>query len=1171
MPAFLEKLRRGGWVILLGAVLVAALVWFGGPYLGIAGRQPLTAVSARLVLLLVLAALVMAVWLLRRVLLQRRARRMAAALDDDDRVQRVAGERRQLESRFQEALQMLRQRRGTHLYSLPWYAVIGPPGSGKTTLLQHSGLHFPLAGRFGNESVRGVGGTRQCDWWFTDEAVFLDTAGRYTTQDSDRTVDAGGWQDFLRLLRRHRPRRPLNGVIVTMSLSDLLTLDPAERQQHAQAIRRRLDELHDQLHLRVPVYLVLTKCDLLAGFSEFFDDLDGDQRAQVWGVSFPLQKSLDGTAPAMLAGEFARLLDRLNARVLQRLHDEREGNRRAAVLAFPPQFAAAADIARQFVTAVFSGQAVAPAPLLRGVYLTSGTQEGTPIDRMLGAVARSFGLDAQRAPAPTAQPRTYFVQTLLRSVVLGESGLAGFNPRHQRRRILLHAAACAGVVLVAGLWVAAMSASYHGNAGYLAQVRQALQERPETPDPSQGSDLRDYYARAMHRLQATEAVARVAAPAGKPAWSQRWGLDQRGAIGREMAQARVRELNALLVPGLSAQLRRGLQHAAGEPQALYYYLKGYLMLGQTAHLQPEELRALVALDAQRLFEGDPVLVKALDGQLAALVERPGQLRAISPEPLLVEQARNTLRSANLATLVYSDLKLGAHALPAPALRLDRALGLLADVFQRRSGTALSAPWPALYTQPVFAELAGSGIDAAVERFVADDWVLGRQRMDAMARARLSNEVLRLYEQDYIRAWDGLLADLQLAPDSAPDAASSTLSRISGPSSPLRLLLALVREQTQDLTRAAPAGAGAKAVAAAADKGTAAAGALAAQAAGRVPAGNAALKAALAPGAGEVARIEPGVAVSEHFAALSQLCAGAPGATPLDAVLVTFEQLGRQLLSPPAGSQPAAASEALLLARQQAAQLPPPVSGWLLALSGQGSAQLSRQNQAALDDTVARSVSQVCAEFVRGRYPFDPTASAEIPVQNFAELFGYGGRFDVLYQQALEPLLDTAGPRWQWKDPANAAADPALPARMQLADAIKHRYFRNGAQPEVGFTVLAPELGDGVARLSIDIDGQHYDYQEGAPPNMPMKWPGPTPGRVTIAAFDAAGKRLGGVAYLGDWALFRALQAGRLQLQSDLRYVASFDLEGVSARLPLQAANLRHPFGDTDVSRFRCGS
>jgi type VI secretion system protein ImpL len=1172
MSAFMEKLRRGGWVVLLGALLVVALVWFGGPYLGIAGRQPLAGVMARVVTVLALALLVVAVYVARRALAQRRARRMAAALDDDDRVQRAAGERRQLESRFQEALQMLRQRRGANLYSLPWYAVIGPPGSGKTTLLQHSGLHFPLAGRFGNESVRGVGGTRQCDWWFTDEAVFLDTAGRYTTQDSDRMVDAGGWQDFLRLLRKHRPRRPLNGVVVTMSLSDLLTLDPGERLEHAQAIRRRLDELHNQLHLQVPVYLVLTKCDLLAGFSEFFDDLDGDQRAQVWGVSFPLEKSLDGSAPAALAGEFARLLDRLNARVLQRLHDEREGSRRAAVLAFPPQFAAAAETARQFTSAVFSGQSLAPAPLLRGVYLTSGTQEGTPIDRMLGAVARSFGLDAQQTPAPTAQPKTYFVQTLLRSVVLSESGLAGFNPRHQRRRTLLHAAACVAVALVAGVWVAAMFGSYHGNAAYLAQVEQALEARPHTEDPSQGNDLREYYARAIQRLQATEAVAKVAAPAASVPWSQRWGLYQGNAIGAEMEQARTRELNALLVPGLAAQLRRGLQQSATEPQALYYYLKGYLMLGETQHLQADDLRALVELDAQRLFDGDPVLVKALDAQLARLVDRPGQLRAISPEPLLVEQARNTLRSANLATLVYSNLKLGARAMPGAPLRLDRALGLLADVFQRRSGTALSTPWPALYTQPVFAELAASGIDEAVERFVSDDWVLGRQRMDAMVRARLSNEVLRLYEQDYIRAWDGLLADLQLAPDADPDGASSTLAKISGPSSPLRLLLGLVREQTQDLTRAPPASAADKAAGVAADKGEAAAGKLAAQAAGRVPGGNAALKAALAPAADQLPAVEPGAAISEHFAALNQLCAGAPGSTPLDAVLATFDQLGRQLLAPAPGTAAVASNEALLLARQQAAQLPPPVSGWLLALSGQGSAQLNRQSQAALDDKVARSISQVCAEFVRGRYPFDPAATAEIPVQNFAELFGYGGRFDALYQQALEPLLDTAGQRWQWKDPTTvAAADPALPARMQLADAIKHKYFRNGAQPEVGFTVFAPVLAEGVARLAIDIDGQHYDYQEGAPPNMPMKWPGPTPGRVTIAAFDAAGKRLGGVAYLGDWALFRALQAGKLALQSDLRYVATFDLEGIPAQLPLQASNLRHPFGDTDVARFRCGS
>ena len=55
-------------------------------------------------------------------------------------------------------------------------------------------LDFPLAEHFGQQSLSGIGGTRNCDWWFTDEAVFLDTAGRYLTQDSDATADSAAWQ-----------------------------------------------------------------------------------------------------------------------------------------------------------------------------------------------------------------------------------------------------------------------------------------------------------------------------------------------------------------------------------------------------------------------------------------------------------------------------------------------------------------------------------------------------------------------------------------------------------------------------------------------------------------------------------------------------------------------------------------------------------------------------------------------------------------------------------------------------------------------------------------------------------------------------------------------------------------------------------------------------------------
>jgi type VI secretion system protein ImpL len=104
---------------------------------------------------------------------------------------------------------------GRWIYQLPWYLIIGPPGCGKTTALSNSGLRFPLADQVGKAAVQGVGGTRNCDWWFAEDAVLLDTAGRYTTQDSYQQVDSAAWQGFLGMLKKHRPRRPINGVLVS--------------------------------------------------------------------------------------------------------------------------------------------------------------------------------------------------------------------------------------------------------------------------------------------------------------------------------------------------------------------------------------------------------------------------------------------------------------------------------------------------------------------------------------------------------------------------------------------------------------------------------------------------------------------------------------------------------------------------------------------------------------------------------------------------------------------------------------------------------------------------------------------------------------------------------------------------------------------------------------------
>ena len=329
------------------------------------------------------------------------------------------------------ALTLLKKASGSrgYLYEQPWYAIIGPPGAGKTTALLNAGLIFPLAAEMGQSAVAGVGGTRMCDWWFTENAVLIDTAGRYTTQDSDAAVDKAGWHAFLGLLKRTRARQPLNGVLVAIALSDIAAApqrrtpgacarDPASREGAVRPAWRAgagLCAVHQGRPDR-RLHRVLRRPGPRAARPGLGHHLPAEQ------VGSRHRRRRSPTS-------FSLLVERLNQRLLDRLQAERSPDRRTLIAGFPAQVASLAAPLAEFLTEAFGGSRLDPAPLLRGVYLTSGTQEGTPIDRLTGAMARSFGIDAQRAPSlRPEQGRSYFLTRLLKEVIFGEATLVSRDP-----------------------------------------------------------------------------------------------------------------------------------------------------------------------------------------------------------------------------------------------------------------------------------------------------------------------------------------------------------------------------------------------------------------------------------------------------------------------------------------------------------------------------------------------------------------------------------------------------------------------------------------------------------------------------------------------------------------------------------------------------------------------
>jgi len=179
---------------------------------------------------------------------------------------------RQLQEKIQEAVQTLakspdlRKKRVLPLYAVPWYLCIGASQSGKTTLLRRVATSFAPFARPPSDTASP---TQNCDWWFFNTAIILDTAGHYALPKNE--VEHSRWYRFLRLLRAQRALQPINGLIIALAVDTLASKRQEEVRLEAAEFRKRIDEAIRELGIAFPVYLLITRCDILEGFTEFFE------------------------------------------------------------------------------------------------------------------------------------------------------------------------------------------------------------------------------------------------------------------------------------------------------------------------------------------------------------------------------------------------------------------------------------------------------------------------------------------------------------------------------------------------------------------------------------------------------------------------------------------------------------------------------------------------------------------------------------------------------------------------------------------------------------------------------------------------------------------------------------------------------------------------------------
>ena len=1157
----LSFLKSRAFMILLGLTLLALFIWYAGPYFAFADYRPLESATARLIAIAVVVVLWCASVVLKRLRANRASDKLVAAVVKQASADqgRPSADAVQLRERFEEAVATLKQKRrsGHSLYDLPWYVIIGAPGSGKTTALVNSGLHFPLEQRTGRGALRGVGGTRNCDWWFTDEAVFLDTAGRYTTQDSDSAADSEGWSEFLALLRKYRARRPVNGIILTISAQDLMTAGHAGQEAHVSAARRRLNELNRELRIQLPVYLMVTKCDLVAGFTEYFDDQEQEGRAQVWGVTFPYEHTVKGEAAQSFPAEFDALIARLNARLFGRLEEDRDVRRRAKIFGFPQQMAAVRDALSQFVTDVFGSTRFDQQVLLRGVYFTSGTQEGTPIDRLLGALGRRFSVAPDAVVPQAGRGKAYFIERLLKDVLLAESGLAGVNRRFEVQMAAAQVGLYAAMATLAVVGIVLWTVSYSRNRAYIDGVATDVSRLREVPPVAADSSL----DAALPRLDAVRAVVDSASrySDGAP-WPMRWGLYQGNSLRDAARDAYARELDGAMLPHVAERFKQRMIESAAEPEPLYEYLRGYLMLGYPEHLNKPQLSALADSEWQSTYAADPDRAATVTKHFRNLLEYEDSLRPIALDEAIVTQARSTLRQASQAGLVYRAVKNYYANDATRALRLDLVAGLGAErVLRRKSRVSLAEPVPSVYTKPVFEEITDKGTDAIVKQLTDEYWVWGDTRPSITGSAKLTADFLDIYEKDYIAAWDRIVNDIQSTPVSSLSQTKDALAILSGPTSPLRGLLKAVDDNTYIVKPPDPAKPGII-------------GGIGSRIGGALERGRARLG---------VPTVVPGAQITAHFEPIHRLLAGDKGSAPIDAILNKLRELQQKVeplgaLGGPDVKDPQAIAgigETANALKRDAVTLPPGIGSVVTQVANGATAAVRGDLSITLESRYQQDVVKECTAIVASRFPFVAGSPTDVPLADFGRLLGYNGVYDTFFKTELASLVDTSRSPWAWRRDASGAAvggSVSMLRQFEAADRIRTMFFRSGSQdPEVRFSIAAVDLDAGAVRFTLDVDGQAFDYRHGPVIAKPMTWPGPNPGRA-IATFE---ERTGGrpnIAAEGPWAWFRLIDQAQVQRETDAVYVVTIEKNGHESRIRVESISIRNPYGNQALQQFRCG-
>ncbi|GAB3052546.1 type VI secretion system membrane subunit TssM [Stenotrophomonas tumulicola] len=815
------------WMV-LGLIGAGAVSYFGGDGL----REIAVWVAIALAVALVIALLV---WVVRRLLANRAARKLDRMVSDqaDQAVNAAQPAQRAdteaLRSRMLEAVKAIKSSRmgvlkgKAALYELPWYVIIGNPAAGKSTAILNSGLQFPFQDNRSNV-IQGIGGTRNCDWYFTTNGIVLDTAGRYSVSVEDRLE----WLTFLGLLKKNRPRAPINGIIIAASIAELSGSKPEFAIELAKNLRQRVQEITERLEVFAPVYVVFTKADLIAGFTEFFQSLDPSERDSVWGATLPFDVGAQRDALADFDAHFDELAEGIKEMSLAHMAMQRGREVSPGLLTLPLEFQGIKPALRTFIATLFEENPYQFKPVFRGFYFSSALQEGHSVHHASERVSRRFALQnggGTTDEAPVGHT-AFFLKDLFRKVIFADRQLVRqySSPHQNRLRLGVFFGSVAVLALALGLWTWSYTTNVQLANNAAKDLAQAVQLQSGRVDLKSRIDA---LLLLQDRLEQLDRYGR------KGSVTTRLGLYQGEAIREKLLAEYYHGMRQVMLDPAVANLEKFLGEVVAQRGKLgqtaqkaassnvlyqdasptstndaYNALKTYLMLGNRKHVEGGHLSQQLTLfwrtwlDANRGQMSREEMLRAGEKLMTYYVAQSSDKDwpQVQSRVALVNDSREALTQVMKGQPAMQRVFAQVKARAAARFGTVTVNSLVGE--ERNNGVvAGSYAISGAFTRQAWEEFVKDAIsEAANTQLSTTDWVLGTTEQSDLSLAgspeHIARELAALYKQEYAQEWRKFVGGLSISTFSDFDEAVARMNRIGDPAnSPLRLLLQEINKQT----------------------------------------------------------------------------------------------------------------------------------------------------------------------------------------------------------------------------------------------------------------------------------------------------------------------------------------------------------------------------------------